>query len=148
VGVAGPDEPAADVRPAPQRRDPCHLGERPVTSRPASAGGGNSAGQAATALAAAGHRVYVLVRGDGLAQTMSAYLLDRIEHEPLITVHPRTVVVAVHGDLAGPVGILAAWTRPRPSAAVALGGRGGDWRGLAWLSSADIGVIVVRRRRR
>jgi len=62
------------------------------------AGGGNSAGQAATALAAAGHRVFVLVRGDGLAETMSAYLLDRIEHEPLITVHPHTVVAAVHGD--------------------------------------------------
>ena len=44
-------------------------------------GGGNSAGQAATALAASGHRVFVLVRGDGLAQTMSTYLLDRIEHD-------------------------------------------------------------------
>ena len=33
-------------------------------------GGGNSAGQAATSLAASGHRVFVLVRGDGLAQTM------------------------------------------------------------------------------
>ncbi len=61
-------------------------------------GGGNSAGQAATALAASGHRVFVLVRGDGLAQTMSTYLLDRIEHDTHITVYPRTVVAAVHGD--------------------------------------------------
>jgi thioredoxin reductase (NADPH) len=61
-------------------------------------GGGNSAGQAATALAASGHRVFVLVRGDGLAQTMSTYLLDRIEHDAQITVYPRTVVAAVHGD--------------------------------------------------
>jgi thioredoxin reductase (NADPH) len=61
-------------------------------------GGGNSAGQAATALAASGHRVFVLVRGDGLAQTMSTYLLDRIEHDTGITVYPRTVVAAVHGD--------------------------------------------------
>jgi thioredoxin reductase (NADPH) len=61
-------------------------------------GGGNSAGQAATALAAKGHRVFVLVRGQGLAETMSTYLLDRIEHEPLITVHLHTVVAAVHGD--------------------------------------------------
>jgi thioredoxin reductase (NADPH) len=61
-------------------------------------GGGNSAGQAATALAASGHRVFVLVRGDGLAQTMSTYLLDRIEHDTQITVYPRTVVAAVHGD--------------------------------------------------
>ena len=61
-------------------------------------GGGNSAGQAATALAAPGHRVFVLVRGDGLAQTMSTYLLDRIERDTHITVYPRTVVAAVHGD--------------------------------------------------
>ncbi len=61
-------------------------------------GGGNSAGQAATALAASGHRVFVLVRGEGLAQTMSTYLLDRIEHDADITVYPRTVVDAVHGD--------------------------------------------------
>jgi thioredoxin reductase (NADPH) len=61
-------------------------------------GGGNSAGQAATALAASGHRVLVLVRGDGLAQTMSTYLLDRIEHDTRITVYPHTVVGSVLGD--------------------------------------------------
>ena len=61
-------------------------------------GGGNSAGQAATALAASGHRVFMLVRGDGLAQTMSTYLLDRIERDTHITVYPHTVVAAVHGD--------------------------------------------------
>ena len=61
-------------------------------------GGGNSAGQAATAHAASGHRVFMLVRGDGPAQTMSAYLLDRIEHDTHITAYPRTMVAAVHGD--------------------------------------------------
>jgi thioredoxin reductase (NADPH) len=61
-------------------------------------GGGNSAGQAATALAASGHGVSVLVRGDGLAQTMSTYLLDRIEHDSQITVYPRSAVAEVHGD--------------------------------------------------
>jgi thioredoxin reductase (NADPH) len=61
-------------------------------------GGGNSGGQAATALAASGHPVSVLVRGDGLAETMSTYLLDRIERDPGITVHPRTVVAAVRGE--------------------------------------------------
>jgi thioredoxin reductase (NADPH) len=61
-------------------------------------GGGNSAGQPASALAASGHRVSVLVRGDGLAETMSTYLVDRIQHDPLITVYPQTVVAAVHGD--------------------------------------------------
>ena len=61
-------------------------------------GGGNSAGQAATALAASGHAVHLLVRGDGLAETMSTYLLDRIEHDPRITVHTQTVVASVRGD--------------------------------------------------
>jgi thioredoxin reductase (NADPH) len=61
-------------------------------------GGGNSAGQAATALAASGHPVHLLVRGEGLAETMSTYLLDRIEHDPRITVHTETVVASVHGD--------------------------------------------------
>ncbi len=61
-------------------------------------GGGNSAGQAATALAASGHAVHLLVRGHGLAETMSTYLLDRIEHDPRITVHTETVVASVHGD--------------------------------------------------
>ena len=61
-------------------------------------GGGNSAGQAATALAASGHHVSMVVRGDALAETMSTYLLDRIERDASITVHPRTVVSAVHGE--------------------------------------------------
>src|SRR5215813_10983249 len=61
-------------------------------------GGGNSAGQAATSLAASGHPVHLLVRCDGLAETMSTYLLDRIEHDPRITVHTQTVVASVHGD--------------------------------------------------
>ena len=61
-------------------------------------GGGNSAGQAATALAGSGHPVHLLVRGDGLAETMSTYLLDRIEHDPGITVHTHTVVASVRGD--------------------------------------------------
>jgi thioredoxin reductase (NADPH) len=61
-------------------------------------GGGNSAGQAATALAASGHRVSVFVRGEGLAETMSTYLLYRIEHESHIAVYPQTVVAALRGD--------------------------------------------------
>ena len=61
-------------------------------------GGGNSAGQAATALAASGHAVHLLVRGHGLAETMSTYLLDRIEHDPRITVYTDSVVASVNGD--------------------------------------------------
>jgi thioredoxin reductase (NADPH) len=61
-------------------------------------GGGNSAAQAATALAASGHPVHLLVRGDGLAETTSTYLRDRIDHDPRITVHTQTMVASVHGD--------------------------------------------------
>jgi thioredoxin reductase (NADPH) len=61
-------------------------------------GGGNSTGQAATSLAASGHPVSVVVRGDGLAETMSTYLLDRIGRDPRITVHPESVVAAAQGE--------------------------------------------------
>src|SRR5262249_35354608 len=69
-------------------------GEDPVVI----VGGGNSAGQAATALAASGHPVHLLVRGDGLAETMSTYLVDRIQHDHRIPFHPETVVASVQGD--------------------------------------------------
>ena len=42
-------------------------------------GAGNSAGQAVLNLAYAGARVTMLVRGDWLGKTMSAYLVQRIE---------------------------------------------------------------------
>jgi thioredoxin reductase (NADPH) len=61
-------------------------------------GGGNSAGQAATALAASGHDVALVIRGSGLVETMVRYLIDRVEHEPRITVLPQSEVVAVTGD--------------------------------------------------
>jgi thioredoxin reductase (NADPH) len=61
-------------------------------------GGGNSAGQAAMFLAEHAGSVRVLVRRNGLADTMSRYLVDRIEAHPRITVCPRTQVTGVHGD--------------------------------------------------
>ena len=45
-------------------------------------GAGNSAGQAVLNLAGAGARVKMLVRGDALAKTMSAYLVERIAAAP------------------------------------------------------------------
>ena len=45
-------------------------------------GGGNSAGQAAVFLANGARRIFILVRGDGLASTMSRYLIRRIEDSP------------------------------------------------------------------
>jgi thioredoxin reductase (NADPH) len=61
-------------------------------------GGGNSAGQAAVFLAQAARRVHLLVRSDGLAETMSRYLIRRIEHSPAIVFRPRTEIVALEGN--------------------------------------------------
>jgi thioredoxin reductase (NADPH) len=61
-------------------------------------GGGNSAGQAAVFLAQTSRRVHILVRGEGLADTMSRYLIRRIEDSPAIHVHTRTEIVALEGN--------------------------------------------------
>lgn len=61
-------------------------------------GGGNSAGQAAVFLAAACRRVHVLVRAEGLADTMSQYLIRRIEDNSNITLHTRTQITALEGS--------------------------------------------------
>ena len=60
-------------------------------------GGGNSAGQAAIFLANEARQVHMLVRSSGLSDTMSRYLIDRIEHHPKIHLRTRTQVVAVEG---------------------------------------------------
>ena len=62
-------------------------------------GGGNSAGQAAVFLSRLANHVHILVRGDGLASTMSDYLIRRIEAAPeRITVHPHTEITALSGE--------------------------------------------------
>jgi thioredoxin reductase (NADPH) len=61
-------------------------------------GGGNSAGQAAVFLAQSCSRVHMLVRGDGLAGTMSRYLIRRIETSGVIALRTRTEIVGVEGD--------------------------------------------------
>lgn len=60
-------------------------------------GGGNSAGQAAVFLAQTSKKVHVLVRANGLASTMSRYLVRRIEETPNIELHTGTEVVALDG---------------------------------------------------
>jgi thioredoxin reductase (NADPH) len=60
-------------------------------------GGGNSAGQAAVFLASTARRVHMLVRGPGLAETMSRYLIRRIEDNPAIVLRTRTQIVGVDG---------------------------------------------------
>jgi thioredoxin reductase (NADPH) len=61
-------------------------------------GGGNSAGQAAVYLAGTAKSVHVLVRSAGLAESMSRYLIRRIEETPNITLHGHTEIVALEGD--------------------------------------------------
>jgi thioredoxin reductase (NADPH) len=60
-------------------------------------GGGNSAGQAAVFLAETARHVYILVRSAGLAQTMSRYLIRRIEENPAITLLTHTELTALAG---------------------------------------------------
>jgi thioredoxin reductase (NADPH) len=60
-------------------------------------GGGNSAGQAATYLSNSARHVHILIRGEGLAASMSRYLSRRIEETPNITLHVRTEIVALEG---------------------------------------------------
>lgn len=61
-------------------------------------GGGNSAGQAAVFLSNSCRHVHILVRSDGLAESMSRYLIRRIEESPNITVHVHTQITALEGD--------------------------------------------------
>ena len=61
-------------------------------------GAGNSAGQAALNLAEHAARVTMLARGDHLGASLSAYLLDRIDHHPRIDVRLECEVTAVEGD--------------------------------------------------
>jgi thioredoxin reductase (NADPH) len=60
-------------------------------------GGGNSAGQAAVFLASVAKHVNVLVRSTGLADSMSRYLVRRIEANPNITLRTVTEIVELDG---------------------------------------------------
>jgi thioredoxin reductase (NADPH) len=61
-------------------------------------GGGNSAGQAAVYLSQTANKVHILVRSARLADTMSRYLIQRIEENPAIELHYCTEIVGLEGD--------------------------------------------------
>ena len=61
-------------------------------------GGGNSAGQAAMFMARTARHVHILVRRDSLSDTMSDYLLQRLQSHPRIIFHTNTQVTALQGD--------------------------------------------------
>jgi thioredoxin reductase (NADPH) len=61
-------------------------------------GGGNSAGQAAVFLRSFAKKIWMLVRGPSLAESMSQYLIDRIKAIDNIEVLTRTEIVALYGS--------------------------------------------------
>ena len=61
-------------------------------------GGGNSAGQAAVFLAQTARRVYMLVRSSGLRESMSRYLIRRIEENAKIELRTHTEIAALEGS--------------------------------------------------
>jgi thioredoxin reductase (NADPH) len=61
-------------------------------------GGGNSAGQAALFLSGIARHVHHLVRGPSFAETMSQYLISRIERSSRITVYPESEITHLEGE--------------------------------------------------
>jgi thioredoxin reductase (NADPH) len=61
-------------------------------------GGGNSAGQAAVYLSQTASKVHMLVRSGQLSDTMSRYLIQRIEENPTIELHYCTEIIGLDGD--------------------------------------------------
>jgi thioredoxin reductase (NADPH) len=60
-------------------------------------GGGNSAGQAAVFLSGHARKVRMMVRGKGLADSMSRYLIERIKATPNIELMTQTEIIALEG---------------------------------------------------
>ncbi len=61
-------------------------------------GGGNSAGQAAVFLAESTQRVYMLIRSAGLVDSMSRYLIRRIDENPKIELRTHTEIAELKGE--------------------------------------------------
>ena len=103
-------------------------------------GAGNAAGQAVMNLAESAARVTMVVRGPSLARSMSAYLIDRIEANPLVEVRLNSQVVELQesdGSLAG--GTIAdsgGSTEERPARALFLC-IGGEPR-TAWAAGTGV----------
>jgi thioredoxin reductase (NADPH) len=109
-------------------------------------GAGNSAGQAVMNLGNAGARVTMLVRGDRLGKTMSAYLVDRIAAHPLIEVRLHTQLRELHaedGDLAAVTVQEAGRAPQRLPARAAFLCLGGVPR-TAWADAGHVAVDPAR----
>ncbi|MEZ5123292.1 MAG: FAD-dependent oxidoreductase [Solirubrobacterales bacterium] len=113
-------------------------------------GAGNSAGQAAMHLADAGARVTMVVRGERLSTTMSAYLVDRIERHPLIGVQLRAQVTAVDATRDHLRGLTItdaggrSERRPATALFVCIGGEPCTaWAAGAGVRTNDAGYVVT-----
>jgi thioredoxin reductase (NADPH) len=88
-------------------------------------GAGNAAGQAVLNLADAGALVTMVVRGDDLAKSMSAYLVERVSSHPLIDVRLGTEISALHAeaDHLSAITIAGGETRPAQALFICIGGQ-------------------------
>ncbi|MDR5760866.1 FAD-dependent oxidoreductase [Caballeronia sp. LZ035] len=68
-------------------------------------GGGNSAGQGVVYLASRAQRVHLLIRGHGLQEHMSQYLIDRIARLSNVTLYTDTEIESLSSDTAGLTGV-------------------------------------------
>jgi thioredoxin reductase (NADPH) len=113
-------------------------------------GAGNSAGQAVLNLGNAGAEVTMVVRGERLGKSMSAYLVDRIEAHPLIEVRLQSQVEAVHEEdgrlVAATVTAKDGKSQQLPAKAlfVCIGGDPcTDWAGESGLRVGPAGYVLT-----
>jgi len=113
-------------------------------------GAGNSAGQAVLNFGNATARVTMLVRGDRLEKTMSAYLVERIKKHPLIEVHLETQLTELHpnSDKIGAVTFADAAGKAEKRAVdgvfLCIGGRPHtDWCSREHVLTDAIGYILT-----
>lgn len=111
-------------------------------------GGGNSAGQAAVFLSGHAAKVWMLVRGGGLAASMSKYLIDRIAATPNIELLTRTEVLHLEGTQE--TGVQSVRWRHRDSGELTERPvrdvflfLGAD-PATKWLEGCDVGVVDSR----
>jgi thioredoxin reductase (NADPH) len=115
-------------------------------------GAGNSAGQAVLNFANATARVTMLVRGDRLEKSMSAYLIERIRQHPLIDVHLQSQLTELHPDTDSIAGVTFAdsagktETREVDGVFLCIGGRPNtDWCSREHVLTDRAGFILTGR---
>lgn len=95
-------------------------------------------------LADAGPRVIMLVRGEALGRSMSAYLIERIEAHTLIEVRLRTELTGIRADDDGRLAAVATTAGERPARALLLC-LGGMPR-TAWAADKSVAPWPARSR--